>query len=132
MLRYFVRSSSFFFTDLVKYEYQLELFVNTELHSVNKMYVRNQARGFFYMKEKEDMCSMTASEYKEKIGKIVEGMEDLQSLHRIYIFASKRQKNENVYIYGNMIIEMIDGLQNEQFLRQIYTIIKKHIEKGGG
>lgn len=84
------------------------------------------------MKKKlEGVCSMTAKEYKEEIGKIVDDLVDEQFLRQLYIFSTSKQKNPNVTFYRGKIIEMVAGLQNERFLRQIYTIIMKHIEKGG-
>ena len=32
--------------------------------------------------------------------------------------------------YKELIIEMVSGLKDEKFLRQIYTLIRLHIEKG--
>ncbi len=32
--------------------------------------------------------------------------------------------------YRRMIVEMIERIESEAFLKQIYTIVKKHIEKG--
>lgn len=34
--------------------------------------------------------------------------------------------------YRDKIIKMINQIDNEKFLKQIHTILKKHIEKRGG
>lgn len=33
--------------------------------------------------------------------------------------------------YREKIIEMVEKIENIKFLRQIWTILKKHMEKGG-
>lgn len=34
--------------------------------------------------------------------------------------------------YRRMIIELLEKIEEEKFLIQVLTIVRKHIEKGGG
>lgn len=51
---------------------------------------------------------------------------------------NQKQNNENNYSGGGVkwyrkkIAEMVEQIENEKFLSQIHTILKKHIEKRGG
>lgn len=42
------------------------------------------------------------------------------------------EKQEGVKWYREKIVEMIGQIEDEKFLNQIHTILKKHIEKRGG
>lgn len=41
-------------------------------------------------------------------------------------------ESEEVKLYREKIIEMVEQIEDEKFLNQIHTILRKHIEKRGG
>jgi len=44
---------------------------------------------------------------------------------------NKNQKMGGVKWYKNQIFSMVEDIDDEKFLSQIHTILKKHIEKRG-
>lgn len=85
---------------------------------------------------KEHKEDMTIEEYRKELHRIFENMEDIQLLRLFYLYAVNRIKRDHTVDcgvscanYKDLIVEMTEKIDNENFLRRICIILNDYLRK---
>ena len=97
--------------------------------------------------EKEIVAKMTNREYRSALTRIFDNIHENYKLRYFYIFVTEKLKRDPGYVepeeqtaveccsnlsdYGKLIIDMVHEIDetDTKFLMQVYTIMRRHIEK---